>query len=174
MTFSVQGAWTRQSVSLDGGEAFETQYVYWLQAGDCYADVRVPFHPAGGTSCFAGRSGWEGDRFRWTHRLDLGEPAGDDVGDLRWDGDRLIETGMLGAIAYEEVWVRLTGDGGESEVHEGTGECHVQVGDHAITIVDARPAGGTFGACYRGRGRQGEIGRRPHCGCVRTRTSGAS
>jgi hypothetical protein len=212
VTFSVQGVWTRQSVSLDGGEPFETQHVYWLQAGDCYADVRVPFHPAGGTSCFAGRSGWDGDRFRWTHRLDfeappvadgtacsggtggtrlagadgaastgggtgwaggnvgdagtggvgadgtastggagangtagtngaasaggagadgtagVGGPAGtsgagtaaggsgDDIGELRWDGDCLIETGMLGDVAYEEVWARLPDDGSEPEV----------------------------------------------------------
>jgi hypothetical protein len=151
--FEVSGAWTRKSVSVEGSEPFETQRVYWLQAGPCYADIRVPFHPGAGASCFSGRSGWDGGRFRWTHRLDLVETGAVDVGDLFWDGDRLIERGTIGdpAVAYEEVWVRLPDDGGESEALEAADGCHVQVGGHAITIVDGRGAGGSFGASYRVR-----------------------
>jgi hypothetical protein len=156
VTFSVDGAWMRQSVSIDGSEHFELQRAYWLQAGDIYADLRVPFHPSGGTSCFCGRSGWVGERYSWTHGLDLAGPGADEVGDLFWDGDRLIERGVLGDLAYEEVWVRLPdsggdsdGDrGGESDVLDEPGVCRVRVGGHAMAIVDERSTGGTFSACY--------------------------
>jgi hypothetical protein len=57
--FDVHGAWMRRSAAIDDGPAFETQFVIWLQAGSCYADVRVPLHPAADERCFAGRSGWE-------------------------------------------------------------------------------------------------------------------
>lgn len=159
MSFSVEGAWTRQSVSVDGGEPFETQRVYWLQAGPCYADLRVPFHPSAGIGCFGGRSGWDGECYRWSHRLDLAGFDGDDVGSLTWDGERLIEWGVIGAdrYAYEEVWVRLPGSEPRSscETQEAPDGCHVQVGGHAITIVDDRPAGGSFRASYRVLGPDG-------------------
>jgi hypothetical protein len=179
VTFCVDGAWTRQSVTVDGSEAFETQHVYWLQVGPWYADLRVPFHPAGGTSCFAGRSGWvgDGDRYRWAHELDLAGPCVDDVdrgvpdplaaladglgsgpgaediGDLTRDRDRLIERGLLGDIPYEEVWVRMPDGEGDrqSEAQLAPDACFVRVGGHSITVVDARLVGGEFGACYQVR-----------------------
>ena len=58
----IHGAWKRQSVVVEDGPRFETQHVVWLQAGPCYADLRVPFHPAGDIRCFAGR--------RWPDRLE--------------------------------------------------------------------------------------------------------
>ncbi|MDQ1419573.1 MAG: hypothetical protein QOJ52_1535 [Acidimicrobiaceae bacterium] len=213
MTFPVQGAWTRQSVSINGSEPFELQRVYWLQTTSVYADLRVPFHPAGGTACFAGRSGWDGDRYVWSHPLDLIGPGAaspghaspghaspddaspgsdgpnfdgpnplvpgsdgpnalgpnalgpnalgrdafrDDIGELIWNGDRLIERGTLpGGIAYEEIWVRLPGDPRDSEAVEAPTACHVRVGNYAITIVDTRPDGGSFNACYRVRTTHG-------------------
>jgi hypothetical protein len=178
VTFPVQGAWTRQSVSINGSEPFELQRVYWLQTTSVYADLRVPFHPAGGTACFAGRSGWDGDRYRWSHPLDLigpDDPSSgdaspgsdgpnalgrdafrDDIGELIWNGDRLIERGTLpGGIAYEEIWVRLPGDPRDSEAVESPTACHVRVGNYAITIVDTRPDGGSFNACYRVRTTHG-------------------
>jgi hypothetical protein len=189
VSFQVQGAWTRQSVSIDGSEHFELQHVYWLQTDSVYADLRVPFHPAGGTACFAGRSGWDGDRYRWSHPLDLSNPdpasasdpdptpgpdpgpgrargcasrsGPDDIGHLIMDGDRLVERGRLpgGTTTYEEIWVRLPGDDGEVEAIESPAACHVQVGDHAITIVDGRPEGGSFNACYQVRTARGwEVG----------------
>jgi hypothetical protein len=218
VTFPVQGAWTRQSVSIDGSEPFELQRVYWLQTTSVYADLRVPFHPAGGTACFAGRSGWDGDRYVWSHPLDLIGPGAaspghaspghaspghaspddaspgsdgpnfdgpnplvpgsdgpnalgpnalgpnalgrdafrEDIGELIWNGDRLIERGTLpGGIAYEEIWVRLPGDPRDSEAVEAPTACHVRVGNYAITIVDTRPDGGSFNACYRVRTTHG-------------------
>jgi hypothetical protein len=155
----VQGPWTRRSASIDGGPHFETQFVVWLQAGTCYADLRVPLHPAADQRCFTGRSFWVGDTYRWTHALDLeandgrATPAADDFGDLRWDGDTLVETGMFptgrGTIAYEEVWVRLPGGDSPWLALESPGRCLVRVGNHAITVVDARDGGGSFAAVYR-------------------------
>jgi len=152
----LHGAWTRRSVSIDGGPAFETQSVVWLQAGTRYADLRVPFHPDAAGRCFTGRSGWDGDRFRWTHQLDLegpGPAAADDVGDLTWEDGAVVERGMfptrLGDVPYEEVWVRLPGADGSWQVLEAPHACLVRVGDHAITVVDRRPGGGVFAACYR-------------------------
>jgi hypothetical protein len=151
----VHGAWTRRSVAMDHGPHFETQLVVWLQAGACYADVRVPFHPDADTRCFTGRSGWDLDGFRWTHRVDLeeGAPAADDFGTLDWEGDSLVERGMFptadGEISYEEIWVQMPGSRGPFLALEGPGSCLVQVGDHAITVQDRRPDGGTFDAVYR-------------------------
>ncbi|MDQ1393945.1 MAG: hypothetical protein QOF30_2922 [Acidimicrobiaceae bacterium] len=150
MSFSVRGAWTRESVSIAGSEAFETQLVYWLQAGPCYADIRVPFHPAGTFRCFAGRSGWRGDDFRWTHRLDLEGSNPEDVGRLFWEEGRLVERGWFGDVTYEEVWLRLDDDKGPFLAAEGPGECLVRVGEHAVTIVDdRRDREGALAACYQ-------------------------
>jgi hypothetical protein len=82
-------------MAIDGGEAFETQHVYWLQAGPCYADLRVPFHPAATARCFAGRAGWDDGCFRWAHRLDLEAANPEDVGELAWEDGRLIERGWF-------------------------------------------------------------------------------
>ncbi len=112
-SLDVHGAWTRRSATIDGGAAFETQFVVWLQAGSCYADLRVPLHPDAGERCFAGRSGWDGEGFRWTHQLDLepGSPGDDDIGSLAWEADALIERGLFptpgGPVAYEEEWIPL-------------------------------------------------------------------
>ena len=151
----VQGAWTRQSVAIDGGEPFETQRVVWIQAGVCYADVRVPFHPAATERCFTGRSGWDIDGYRWTHRVDLEvlSPAGDDLGDLSWEDDTLIERGQFptetGVVSYEERWVRLPDWRGPFLALEGDSTCMVRSGGHAITVADRRADGGAFVAIYR-------------------------
>lgn len=155
MSFPVEGAWARESVSIDGSEPFETQRVCWLQVGPAYADLRVPFHPVAVSQCFAGRSGWNGDRFHWAHRLDLEPGPGDDVGDLAWERGRLIERGWLGDIAYEEVWVRRDGDGAPRLAAEGPDACLVQAGRHMVTVVDRRRHGGSFAACYRVLGPSG-------------------
>ncbi len=149
--FDVHGAWARHSVSIDGSVAFETQRVYWLQAGDFYADLRVPFVADAPTSCFSGHSGWDGGRYRWTHELDLAGSDAIDIGELTWDGARLVERGVLGTMPYEEVWVRLPGGDGDAEATASAGACYVRVGDHAITIVDGRARGGSFEASYQVR-----------------------
>jgi hypothetical protein len=151
----VHGAWTRQSVAIGGGPPFETQHVVWIQSGTCYADVRIPFHPGADERCFTGRSGWDGDAYRWTHRFDLeiGAPSADDVGELTWNGDTLVERGMFptadGAVAYEERWVRLPESRGPFLALEGDATCMVRSGSHVITVADQRPTGGEFAAAYR-------------------------
>ena len=151
----VHGAWTRQSASISSGPYFETQFVVWLQAGTCYADLRLPLHPTAGTRCFTGRSGWEGDRYRWTHHLDLevDSPAADDIGDLGWEDGALVERGMWptddGPVAYEERWIPLPGPRFPYLALEAPGCCLVRVGSHALTVTDRRAEGGLFSACYR-------------------------
>ena len=151
----VHGAWARRSASIEGGLHFETQTVIWLQAGSYYADLRVPFHPGGDERCFTGRSFWDADQYRWTHDLDLEPPAGvgDDVGELAWADDALVERGLFptadGPVAYEEIWTRLPGDQGPAWARSDQGACLVRVGNHSITVVDARDRGGSFTACYR-------------------------
>jgi len=158
----LHGAWTRRSVSIDGGPAFETQSVVWLQAGTRYADLRVPFHPDADQRCFTGRSGWDGDCYRWTHQLDLegsDSAAADDTGDLTWEDGAVVERGMFptgdGEVPYEEVWVRLPDADGPWQVLEAPKACLVRVGRHSITVVDRRPGGGEFAACYRMLARGG-------------------
>lgn len=161
----VHGAWGRRSASVGGSEPFETQHVIWLQAGTCYADLRVPFTSPAATRCFTGRSGWEGKRYRWTHHLDLESVAGvapdcaDDVGDLSVEDGALIERGDFptaeGPVPYEEAWVRLPGGCGPYLAMESPTAVLVQVGEHAITVVDARAGGGTFVAVYRTLGAAG-------------------
>ncbi|MGO9872499.1 MAG: hypothetical protein ACLPVY_01765 [Acidimicrobiia bacterium] len=158
----VHGAWARKSVSVGGGPHFETQRVVWLQSGTRYADIRLPFHPAADQRCFAGSSGWDGDRYRWTHRLDLAEvdsPPADDIADLISENGVLVERGIFpsasGAVAYEEVWVRLAGAEGTWQAVDARDGCLVRVGDHAITVVDRRRDGGRFAASYRVRSSTG-------------------
>jgi hypothetical protein len=149
---AVHGAWTRRWMTVDGGPAFETQHVVWLQAGPCYADLRVPFHPEAVPRCFAGRSGWIGEHYRWTHTLDLegaDAPSADDVGELEWRDGALVETGRFptatGAVAYVEVWDRLPGAEGSWAAHEAPGCCLVRVGAHAL-VAAAGPA--ALAVCY--------------------------
>jgi len=158
----VHGAWTRRSASVGGGPHFETQLVVWVQSGTRYADIRVPFHPGAGERCFAGRSGWDGDRYRWTHAFELhgfDVPPADEVADLTSERGALIERGTFptdsGAVGYEEVWDRLPGADGTWQALESPYGCLVRVGDHAITVVDRRHEGGRFAACYRVRASTG-------------------
>ena len=40
------GAWKRRSIAIDGGAHGESARVLWLQAGDAFADLRIPDRPA--------------------------------------------------------------------------------------------------------------------------------
>jgi hypothetical protein len=165
----MHGVWGRRWVSIDGGPRFETQHVVWLQAGTCFADLRVPFHATAERRCFAGRSGWDGEQYRWRHRLDLESTAGaptsaaEDIGDLDWEDGLVIERGEFptatGSVPYEEAWARLPGGDGRFLALEGPDACLIRVGDHALTVVDDRAEGHEFAACYRVllRGRWTEV-----------------
>jgi hypothetical protein len=137
---------------VDDSPPFETQLVVWLQAGEIYADLRVPIHAAARDRCFAGRSGWQGESFRWEHRLDLEDLGGEDIGSLRWEQDVLIEEGMFptqkGPVRYAEAWARLDGADGASFAQEEERGCRVRAGRHEIDVVDERPTG-RFRGTYR-------------------------
>jgi hypothetical protein len=149
------GAWRRVSLAVGDGPASEPASVVWLQAGDRYADLRVPTDPDGTPASFAGTTSWHDPFLHWAHELDLDPSGGSDVGHLRQDGDDLVETGTAagpdGPVGYTEVWRRLPGSDGPHLAmtrEDGRGTL-VRTGDHVLTVVDDRPAGGAHRACYR-------------------------
>jgi Protein HRI1 len=173
-----RGAWQRVSLSLDGGAPGEPAMVVWVQSDEVFADVRLPrdaHDPDHAPACFAGVTTWEPPHLRWQHHLDLDTPPGDapgdapedgagptsDVGLVSWEGGDLVERGtfVIGgrAVPYVEVWRRLPRSEGPIVAlasDDGWGRL-VRAGEHAITVVDERPAGGAFRACYRTRGPSG-------------------
>ncbi len=154
---SLTGAWRRHGIAFDGGEAVETSNVVWLQAGDVFADLRMPATPEGAPASFAGSTTWDGNRLRWVHELDLSLDAADDVATLRHEDGDLLESGTAERggreVGYVERWRRLPGSGSPSCALarvDGLGLL-VQAGDHVLTVADDRPLGGGFRACYRAR-----------------------
>lgn len=148
------GAWRRTSIAVDGGQPVVSAEVRWVQAGDHYADLRIPDAPGEPPECFAGTTTWEDPHLRWAHELDLGPTGGaDDVGEITEDGDDLVETGSFerdGRTAtYVERWQRLAGsDGAALALVRADGPGHVVVaGDHALAVSDDRTDGGRFLAC---------------------------
>ena len=111
--------------------------------------------------CFAGRSGWDGEGYRWTHHLDLepGSPAADDIGSLVWEADALVERGLFptveGSVRYEEFWIPLDESHGPYLAVESPHDVFVRVGAHAIGIADRRAEGGPFAAAYWRLGHDG-------------------
>lgn len=123
-------------------------------------------------SAFAGTTVWEPPCLVWHHELDRGplaspHPADEDThggggdsgdrGEVTWQGGDLVETGVLErgdrALPYVEVWRRLTRPGEAAlalATTDGGGRI-VQVGDHAITLVDDRPTGSELRTAYRVR-----------------------
>jgi hypothetical protein len=153
------GAWTRDSIALDGGPPGEPQWVRYLQASRSYADLRLDRDGGPGAVCFAGTTSWDPNRSlaRWHHALDLA-PAGPDEGVLEWLGDgRMRErgafTGAHGQVPYEEVWRPLpVGEGGTAALRSNDPPARlVQVGGHRIAVVDRRATGGGFAARYDAR-----------------------
>lgn len=92
------GLWRRTLlVGADGSEDTGTDVV-WLQGHSAYVDSRG----------FAGTLHQRGDVFEWHRDIDLEAPGPfPDAGEMRWDGETLIETGVH--EVYVEHWVR---DGG--------------------------------------------------------------
>ena len=149
------GAWRRVSIAVGDGPAVEPASVVWIQVGDRYADLRIPTDPGASPASFAGTTSWDDPFLSWAHDLDLDPSGAPDVGHLRHEGDDLVETGTSdgpdGAVTYTEVWRRLPGSGGPHVAmtrDDGLGTL-VRTGHHAITVVDDRPSGGPYRACYR-------------------------
>ncbi|MEV0674840.1 hypothetical protein [Mycobacterium sp. NPDC050441] len=89
------GLWRRiLLIEADGSRDIGTG-VEWLQAGSAYVDSRG----------FGGQLVQRGNVFSWQRAVEL-EPSGPvcDEGEMRWDGETLIETGVH--EDYVEHWVR--------------------------------------------------------------------
>ncbi len=113
--------WQRQSLSIEGDDPFEDSHVYWLMAGDYYADIRWPRENSAVSTqmpslfCFAGRaileSTGESTAMRFLHDLDLQPDAREDVGQLVLTPSLLEEHGEVeldgNTIRFKEVWQPL-------------------------------------------------------------------
>jgi len=149
----LSGVWRRRDMVV-GGEPRDDADVLWLQAGDWYADLRIPHADGGGAvEAFAGPSTWAPPHFTWVHDVDWLGSFPEDVGHLEPVGDDLVETGTFsidGAdVAYRERWARSgPGTPHVALVAEGPSgpAIVVQVGPHRIALADGRSAGGGFAA----------------------------
>jgi hypothetical protein len=155
------GVWQRVSIALGDGPAEEPAQVFWLQGRSAYADIRVPADgTANGLDCFAGHTTWEPPYLRWSHDIDLaGGPAATvDTGRIEWDGDDLVETGVFtidGAdVPYVEVWRKQSDVSSQVVEVTDAGFTRVEIGEHALTVLDERPDGGHLSARYQ---RDGEV-----------------
>ncbi|MHB8455697.1 MAG: hypothetical protein ACYDDO_13625 [Acidiferrobacterales bacterium] len=145
------GLWRRRV--LESGPLHDTTTEAWrLQTGRLYADLRLP---AGAPTpqCptlrrgFAGPLEVQGDVLTWYHWLDVEPPTGiADVGQVHFEGDRLIERGVL--ASYREIWERTAAasddrlalalrdecaDGGEWRARRGV---FVVLGDYFMLALD--------------------------------------
>ncbi|ORA37584.1 hypothetical protein [Mycobacterium aquaticum] len=93
------GLWRRTLLIGADGTHDENPGVLWLQGPTAYVDSRG----------FAGTLAQNGNIFEWHRAVDL-QPPGPfpDAGEMRWEGDVLIETGVH--EDYVEHWVRDAGE----------------------------------------------------------------
>ncbi|MEE6179401.1 hypothetical protein [Mycobacterium sp. 050134] len=111
------GVWARRSLEWADGRSDTTTRVTWLQGWPWFVDLRQPAVvaradvPDGTTmpelEAFAGRlvqTCRASAEFTWERMVDWSPQSPPDVGRLSWDGDTLIEEGVL--QPYREVWVR--------------------------------------------------------------------
>lgn len=116
------GAWLRTGISRNGGPLRETEHVVWLQTDTLYADSRG----------FAGTTSYDGRQITFHHHV--GAP-GHDVGVLRPDGIRLIETGSnLDGSTFLEVWSPLPYAQGPTGCWFAAGSQTVRVGSHVVHV----------------------------------------
>jgi len=142
------GAWQRRSIAIDGGAHHGAGRVLWLQAGDAFADLRIPNDPSGTHDAFAGITTYDAPSLVWHHTLDWnGTFAGYDCGVVEGDDDELIERGEFERDgcrhAYEEIWHRVD-RGALGVVLTATHGMVVRVGCHCLALRDRRRAGGQF------------------------------
>lgn len=124
------GLWRRTLLIEADGSRDADAGVVWLQAGSAYVDSRG----------FGGELTQRGTIFAWRRDVEL-EPSGPvpDEGDMRWDGDTLIESGVH--EDYVEHWVR---DSGPTTPRGGL-FLRAPDGDRAI-LVRVGPVFGWLGA----------------------------
>ncbi|MEO0402389.1 MAG: hypothetical protein AAF214_08425, partial [Pseudomonadota bacterium] len=119
----LQGHWRRDWIKAPGFEDHTTR-VHWMQAGDLFADLRIPVTrpDLSGHSCladlspgalhilllsegFAGTIDVTDDRCTWRREINWhGVPEADDVGLMYFEGNALMEAGVL--AEYRERWLQ--------------------------------------------------------------------
>lgn len=108
----VKGLWRRSFIKMPADDpVFEDHetHVYWFQADDIYADLRIPLKKATGSAPspevegFAGISVLDGDQCTWHRFINLqGAMKAPDIGTLTLTPDGLYEVGL--ERSYEELW----------------------------------------------------------------------
>ncbi len=143
-----RGVWRRESIAIDGGDPFEDSEVYWLQVGEYFADMRWPKEGEthNNISAFAGRTLWQAPKMHFVHEIDLNQALSDDVGEMSFRGEQLVERGEARVgdrvFQFEEVWV-TTAVPASSEcrvacaIGQGQSGYLVRVGDYVIALEEA-------------------------------------
>ncbi len=120
---SLDGVWTRRSLSVEGQIPFEDSRVTWAQLGPWFVDLRSPQEDEARPAAFSGRVEWAPPRIRFLRDLDLAPEAPDDTALLEIGVDQLVERGEVTiggqSISYVEVWTRRRPNGGSRMVLEG-------------------------------------------------------
>jgi hypothetical protein len=142
------GAWRRRSIAIDGGAHEEPADVLWLQAGNAFADLRVPIEADATPDAFAGITTFEAPALTWHHTLDWNGGFADyDCGVVEWSCEDLIERGEFERDGsnheYEEIWQRID-PGPVGVVLTATHSMMVRVGRHCLAMRDRRRVGGQF------------------------------
>ena len=107
----IDGVWRRESIAISGGEAYEDSVVYWLQAGDYFADMRWPLAHSEDekalVSAFAGTVQWSPPRIRFLHEIDLTKAYLEDAACLSFVDGNIVERGQVTVgdeiIDFEEI-----------------------------------------------------------------------
>jgi len=145
------GLWRRRLLETESLRDMSTE-VWWLQTGGLYADLHIPAATPAPSRLsrrqgFAGALEVRGEVLTWHRWLDVEPPtAVADVGRVHFEGDRLIELGML--ASYREIWERAAvasddrlalalrdecPDGGEWRARHGV---FVVLGDYFMFALD--------------------------------------
>jgi hypothetical protein len=151
---ALTGGWKRVSISLGGEPPSEDMDVWWLQTATRHADLRVPHGIADpcAEQClsFAGTTSWDEPWLTWTPELTLLASEEIDTGRVSWDGEDMLEAGSTtidgSEVGYVERWRRIPST---SRPHAALSTSYgrlVRTGSRAISIVDARPSGGSYQA----------------------------
>jgi hypothetical protein len=139
------GVWVRRSLDWADGRSDTTTRVTWLQGSEWFVDLRQPdVRPSVGVwapqlEAFAGRlvrTSSVAAEFTWHRSIDWSSDSGPDVGRLSWDGDNLIEEGVL--QPYREVWIR-------AERHTPDDSATALLRDDAGRLVILLRSAGFFG-----------------------------
>lgn len=167
------GVWQRESIAIDGAEPIEDSVVYWLHAGDFYADMRWPIDSKSDSkkSAFAGAATWSTPYMHFSHEVDYTDAVPEDVGRLSVFQGKLLERGEVKisdqTIKFQETWCPLRQNSGvqsievasfsSDKVNEPGIGYIVRVEDFVIAMIDreGREKQDFSAACWRLTGENG-------------------